>query len=71
MWHRFVDLVREQHPARADGLGDRPHTLVFAIHRSNGLLTPDRLFTFARSGLASAAIFFQRLGVRLQVCVIP
>jgi hypothetical protein len=44
---------------------------VFAIHRSNGLLTPDRLFTFARSGLASAAIFFQRLGVRLQVCVIP
>lgn len=70
-WHRFVDLVREQHPARADGLGDRPRTLVFAIHRSNGLLTPDRLFTFARSELASAAILFQRLGVRLQVCVIP
>jgi uncharacterized protein (TIGR04141 family) len=70
-WHSFVDLVREQHPDRADGLGMRPHTLVFAIHRSNGLLTPDRLFTFARSELASAAILFQRLGVRLQICVIP
>jgi uncharacterized protein (TIGR04141 family) len=70
-WHRFVDLVREQHPSRADELGTRPHTLVFAIHRSDGPLTPERLFTFARSELASAAILFQRLGVRLQVCVIP
>lgn len=70
-WHRFVDLVREQHPDRADRLGTRPRTLVFAIHRSDGLLTPDRLFTFARSELASAAVLFQRLGVRLQVSVIP
>lgn len=70
-WHRFVDLVREQHPCRADRLGSRPRTLVFAMHRSDGPLTPDRLFTFARSELASAAILFQRLGVRLQVCVIP
>ena len=70
-WHTFVDLVREQYPDRADELGMRPHTLVFAMHRSNGLLTADRLFTFARSELASAAIPFQRLGVRLQICVIP
>lgn len=70
-WHRFVDLVREQHPDRADGLGARPRTLVFAMHRSDGLLTPDRLFTFARSELASASILFHRLGVRLQISVIP
>lgn len=70
-WHRFVDLVREQQPDRADRLGSRPRTLVFAIHRSDGLLTPDRLFTFARSELASASLLFQRLGIRLQLAVIP
>jgi uncharacterized protein (TIGR04141 family) len=69
-WHTFVDLVRQQHPDRASGLGSRPRTLVFAMHRSDGPLTPDRLFTFARSELASAAILFQRLGVRLQITII-
>lgn len=69
-WHHFVDLVREQHPDRADRLGGRPRTVVFAIHRSDGLLTPDRLFTFARSELASASLLFQRLGIRLQMAVI-
>lgn len=70
-WHRFVQLVGEHDPERADRLGNRPHTLVYAVHRANGLLTADRLFTFARSELASAVQLFQKLGVRLQISVIP
>ena len=70
-WDDFVDLVRQQDPARAQKLGNRPHTLVFAMHRTNGVLTPERLFTFARSELASAALLFTKLGVNLQICIIP
>ena len=72
-WDKFVDLVSSQDHARAAALGrsHRPTALVYAIHRSDGLLTPDRLFTFAKSELASASILFSRLGIPLQVCVIP
>jgi hypothetical protein len=45
--------------------------LVFAMHRTDGVLTPERLFTFARSELASAALLFAKLGINLQICVIP
>jgi hypothetical protein len=44
---------------------------VYAIHRTDGLLTPERLFTFARSELASASLLFDKLGVDLEICVIP
>lgn len=70
-WDDFVDLVRKQDPARAQKLGRRPDTLVFAMHRTDGVLTPERLFTFARSELASAALLFAKLGINLQICVIP
>lgn len=70
-WTKFVEKVREQDPARAATLGARPSALVYAIHRSNGLLTSDKLFTFARSEMATAATMFAKLGIPLQVCVIP
>jgi uncharacterized protein (TIGR04141 family) len=70
-WDDFVDLVRRQDPARAQKLGRRPDTLVFAMHRTDGALTPERLFTFARSELASASLLFAKLGINLQICVIP
>lgn len=69
-WEKFVDLVGNHDAERAGSLGRRPRALVFAIHRSDGLLTPDRLFTFARSELASASILFGNLGIPLQICVI-
>ena len=68
---KFVELVREQDAERAGTLGSRPRALVYAIHRSDGVLTPERLFTFARSELASASILLGRLDIPLQVCVIP
>lgn len=70
-WDKFVELVREQDAERAGTLGSRPRALVYAIHRSDGVLTPERLFTFARSELASASILLGRLDIPLQVCVIP
>ncbi|WP_214401736.1 DUF6119 family protein [Pseudonocardia lacus] len=70
-WQKFVETVRAQDPARAATLGARPAALVYAIHRSNGLLTPDKLFTFARSEMASAATMLAKLGIPLRICVIP
>lgn len=70
-WQKFVEKVRAQDPARAATLGTRPSALVYAIHRSNGLLTPEKLFTFARSEMASAATMLTKLGIPLQICVIP
>jgi uncharacterized protein (TIGR04141 family) len=70
-WDKFVGLVQEHDPDRARALGSRPRALVYAIHRSDGPLTPERLFTFARSELASASILFSKLGIPLQICVIP
>jgi hypothetical protein len=64
-WATFVELVRTQDPARAETLGSRPSALVYAIHRSNGLLTPDKLFTFARSEMATAATMLAKLGIPL------
>jgi len=70
-WTKFVETVRAQDPARAETLGARPTALVYAIHRSNGLLTPEKLFTFARSEMASAATMLTKLGIPLQICVVP
>lgn len=70
-WLKFVEKVAAQDPVRAAALGARPAALVYAIHRSNGLLTPEKLFTFARSEMASAATMLAKLGVPLQICVIP
>jgi uncharacterized protein (TIGR04141 family) len=70
-WADFVKKVRTIDHGRAEKLGSRPQALVYAIHRSNGKLTPDKLFTFARSELASASILFGKFGVNLQMCVIP
>jgi hypothetical protein len=42
-WQKFVEKVHAQDPARAATMGARPTTLVYAIHRSNGLLTPEKL----------------------------
>jgi uncharacterized protein (TIGR04141 family) len=69
-WQKFVSLVREQDSGQADQLGSRPSAVVYAIHRSDGPLVPDRLFTFAQSELASASMIFDRLGIPLQICVI-
>jgi uncharacterized protein (TIGR04141 family) len=70
-WKEFVEKVHAQDPARAASLSARPTALVYAIHRSNGLLTPDKLFTFARSEMAMAATMLAKLGIPLQICVIP
>jgi uncharacterized protein (TIGR04141 family) len=70
-WEDFVRVVGVQDPTRSARLGRRPKTLVYAIHRTDGLLTPERLFTFARSELASASLLFDKLGVDLEICVIP
>ena len=72
-WNKLVVEVEKQDVTRADMLRRlrRPKALVYAIHRSDGLLTPDKLFTFAKSELASASILFAKLGIPLQICVIP
>jgi hypothetical protein len=70
-WEDFVRVVGVQDPTRSARLDRRPKTLVYAIHRTDGLLTPERLFTFARSELASASLLFDKLGVDLEICVIP
>ncbi|MEV6827977.1 DUF6119 family protein [Amycolatopsis sp. NPDC051102] len=70
-WTEFVELVREQDPARAETLGSRPEGLVYAIHRSDKPLLPNTLFTFARSALVSAAISLTSANIPLQVSVIP
>ena len=69
-WRKFVEEVRAQDPVRAETLGARPAALVYAIHRSNGPLTPEKLFTFARSEMATAATMLAKLGIPLQICVI-
>ncbi|MEV5718175.1 DUF6119 family protein [Amycolatopsis mediterranei] len=70
-WNDFVDLVREQDGVRADGLGSRPAGLVYAIHRSDKVLQPSTLFTFARSALVSASVALTTYGIPLQIYVIP
>lgn len=66
-WDKFVDLVRQHDPGRAGLLGNRPRAIVYAIHKADGALTPDTLFTFAQSELASAAITLEKLGIPLQI----
>jgi hypothetical protein len=34
-------------------------------------LTPEKRFTFARSEMATATTMFAKLGIPLQICVIP
>lgn len=70
-WERFISEIRKQDDERANSMGVRPTSLVYAIHRTNGVLTPDKMFTFAQSELASAAISFAKLGVDLKIAVIP
>jgi uncharacterized protein (TIGR04141 family) len=70
-WNKFVTLVKDQNSARADSLGNRPTGLVYAIHRSDKLLEPNTLFTFARSALVSASVALTTYGVPLQIIVIP
>ncbi|MGW3993560.1 DUF6119 family protein [Amycolatopsis sp. NPDC004772] len=70
-WTEFIELVRNQDPARAETLGSRPEGLVYAIHRSDKPLLPSSLFTFARSALVSAAISLTSANIPLQISVIP
>ena len=70
-WDKFVQLVANQDPHRASRLGDRPAALIYAIHRSDKPLTPDTLFTFARSALVSASVTLSAFGIPLQIYVIP
>lgn len=70
-WNEFGTLVRGQDPDRADRLGARPAGLVYAIHRSDKLLRPQTLFTFARSALVSAWVAATTYNIPLQISVIP
>jgi len=70
-WARFKERVREQDETRASALVSPPTTLVYAIHRSDKELTPDTLFTFARSALVSAWVTLRTRRVNVQVAVIP
>lgn len=70
-WNRFVELVRAQDPDRAARLGTRPTALVYAIHRSDKLLAPRTLFTFARSALVSAWVAASTYDIPLRISVIP
>lgn len=70
-WNEFVELVRRQDNERADTLGNRPAGLVYAIHRSDRVLDPGALFTFARSALVSASVALTAYGIPLQIAVIP
>ncbi|MFJ7213358.1 DUF6119 family protein [Amycolatopsis sp. NPDC098790] len=70
-WTEFAELVGAESPERAAALGTRPAGLVYAIHRSDKTLTPDTLFTFARSALVSAAISLAAADVPLRIAVIP
>jgi uncharacterized protein (TIGR04141 family) len=70
-WNEFVSLVADQDPQRAAQLGNRPAALVYAIHRSDKALTPETLFTFARSALVSASVSLATFGIPLQIYVIP
>ncbi|MGM1059352.1 DUF6119 family protein [Saccharothrix sp. Mg75] len=69
-WRKFREVVAEQDPERASRMGDRPGSLVFAIHRSDKPLSPDTLFTFARSTLVSAFLTLTTYGIPVQVVVI-
>lgn len=70
-WDQFVEKVKSQDPERAAKLGGRPRSIVYAIHKSDGPLRPDTLFTFAQSELASAAMILEKLGIPLQILAIP
>jgi uncharacterized protein (TIGR04141 family) len=70
-WNKFVQLVRKQDPVRANALGNRPAGLVYAIHRSDAVLEPKTLFTFARSALVSASVALTTYGIPLKISVIP
>ncbi|GAA1947556.1 TIGR04141 family sporadically distributed protein [Amycolatopsis minnesotensis] len=70
-WHRFRGLVAQQSPERARNLGTRPHSVVYAIHRTDKPLTPETLFTFARSALASACVTSTANGIPVSVAIIP
>jgi uncharacterized protein (TIGR04141 family) len=70
-WAAFRERVREQDPARAETLGTRPTALVYAIHRTDRVLRPDTLFTFARSALVSACTAAARANIQVRVAVIP
>jgi uncharacterized protein (TIGR04141 family) len=69
-WEKFRQLVAQQNPARAEKMGRRPGSVVFAIHRSDKLLTAETLFTFARSTLVSAWNSLTTYGVPVHVAVI-
>jgi uncharacterized protein (TIGR04141 family) len=69
-WEKFRRLVAEQNPARAEKMGPRPGSVVFAIHRSDKALTADTLFTFARSTLVSAWNTLTTYGIPVHVAVI-
>ncbi|ONI79631.1 hypothetical protein ALI144C_22905 [Actinosynnema sp. ALI-1.44] len=70
-WRDFTALIAAQSPERAAQLGRRPSAIVYAIHRSDRLLTPDTLFTFARSALVSAWVTLTTYGIPVHVYVIP
>ncbi|SMC67338.1 DUF6119 family protein [Kibdelosporangium aridum] len=70
-WQDFTTLVANRSPERAARLGHRPSAIVYAIHRSDRLLTPDTLFTFARSALVSAWVTLTTYGIPVYVYVIP
>ncbi|WP_176929966.1 DUF6119 family protein [Lentzea albidocapillata] len=69
-WEKFRQLVAKQNPARAQKMGPRPGSVVFAIHRSDKPLTADSLFTFARSTLVSAWNTLTTYGIPVHVAVI-
>jgi uncharacterized protein (TIGR04141 family) len=70
-WHDFTELVAAQSPERAAHLGRRPSAIVYAIHRSDRPLSPETLFTFARSALVSAWVTLTTYGIPVHVYVIP
>lgn len=71
-WQRFVDeLVKPADPERAKTLGARPTGLTFAMHRPDKELTPDTLFTFARSALVTASTALTAYHIPLQIAKIP
>ncbi|MCE7004249.1 TIGR04141 family sporadically distributed protein [Kibdelosporangium philippinense] len=70
-WQDFTALVADRSPERAARLGHRPSAIVYAIHRSDRALTPDTLFTFARSALVSAWVTLTTYGIPVYVHVIP
>jgi uncharacterized protein (TIGR04141 family) len=70
-WRDFTALVATKSPERAAGLGHRPSAVVYAVHRSDRPLSPETLFTFARSALVSAWTTLTTYGIPVHVYVIP